>query len=402
MHMIHNRVRFMLCAWRGWLLLSLLLFAGAPAQAAPSPEVQKGLAWLQSQVQADGSLAGESTSLATPMQGRTETLVSLKLLASIPAPLVGAIAAITEDNTEYLARQAISLSLAGQNADAGINVLAARQNADGGFGGALGHESNPLDTAWALLAFKTANAATPVPGTLNYLQSVQDVDGSFHAAERSDIYTSVLALQALAAYTSQYALNTNIQATVSYLQAQQAASGAWADSPFLSAEAYLALHDFIPLSPTASALSAFLASKQLADGSWGGDPYATALALRALTLAGGAPANPSLSILRGKVVDAQTGLPLGGVAAALTGGASLNLLTQADGVFEFRDLPPGDYALQLTLANYGAISATTAIRAGQTQDMGVLRMSKVAGATTGTIEGKVPMPPPAKCLPARQ
>jgi len=379
----------MLCAWRGWLLLSLILFAATAAQAASSPEIQKGLAWLQSQVQADGSLAGESASLATPTQGRTETLTSLKLLATLPTPLVDAILANTADNTEYLARRIISSNLAGQNADADVTTLLARQNADGGFSCDSGFDSNPLDTAWALLALKALNVSAPVSGALNYLQSAQSIDGSFRIADRSDIYTSALALQALAAYSSQYALNANIQAAVSYLQAQQSATGGWADSPFLSAETYLALHDFIPQSPTASTLSSFLVSKQIADGSWDGDPYATALALRALILTGSAPANPSLSILRGKVVDAQTGLPLSGVAATLTGGAGVNLLTQADGVFEFRDLPPGDYALQLTLANYGAINAATATRSGQTQDMGVLRMSKSASATTGTVEGKI-------------
>lgn len=71
MRLIPESVKFMLCAWRGvaaGLFVSLLLFVGAPAQAAPSPEIQKGLDWLQAQVQADGSLAGESASLATSMQ----------------------------------------------------------------------------------------------------------------------------------------------------------------------------------------------------------------------------------------------------------------------------------------------------------------------------------------------
>jgi hypothetical protein len=378
----------------GWLgravevFFLVVLFNCSPAQAALSPEVQKGLNWLQSQVQADGSLAGEAASLATPLQSRNETLATLKQLATVPASLADVIAADSEDNTEYLARRAIALSMAGRDAALTIASLTAQQNADGGFGGAGGHESNPLDTAWALLALRASNTSVAA-GALSYLQSAQDVDGSFRTADHPDIYTSALALQALAAYSSQYTLSSNIQAAVAYLQTQQAATGVWDDSPFLSAQSYLALHDFIPQSPMATALPTFLVSKQLADGSWDGDLYVTALVLRALTLTASAPANPGLSILSGKVVDAQTGLPLSGVAAALTGGASVNLLTQADGVFEFRDLPPAEYALQLSLANYGAISATTATRAGQTQDIGVLLMSKSAGGTTGTVEGKV-------------
>jgi hypothetical protein len=371
----------------GLLIFTLLCFSLAHAQL--SPQIQKGVSWLQSQVQANGSLAAETASLATSHQNHSETQSALKALATPSTILSHALSVEQNNNTEDIARTLIALSQTGQADSAAQAELLARQNMDGGFGADAGHTSNPLDTAWAMLAIKASNAPGNLTGALNYLKSVQALDGSYLAADRSDPYTSALALQALAAYSSQYALETHIQATVTYLQTQQAAAGNWSDSPFLSAQTYVALHDFIPLNPTAPAVSSYLLSRQLADGSWNGDPYITALALRALGLTGDSPANPSLSALRGKVIDAQTGLPLMGVTAILSGGVSASGLTQAEGAFEFRDLPPGDYTLKLSLTDYGAINATTATRAGQTQDMGVLRMSKQAGATTGTVQGKI-------------
>lgn len=373
----------------GYALLALGLVFFNAAHAQLSPEIQKGLNWLQAQVQANGSLAAETASVATAHQNRSETQTALKRLATPSTVLSNALSSEQVNSTEDIARTLIAFAQTGQDSGAALAELSARQNMDGGFGADTGHTSNPLDTAWALLAIKAANAPGNLSAALNYLKSAQAIDGSYLAADRADPYTSALALRALAVYSSQYALDTNIQATVTYLQTQQAVAGNWGDSPFLSAQAYIALHDFIPLAPTAPALSTYLLSRQLADGSWSGDPYVTALALQALSMTGSLPANPGLSILRGKVVDAQTGLPLSGVTATLSGGASASQQTGTDGVFEYRDLPPGDHALQLSLANYATVNATTLTRAGQTQDMGVLRMSKAAGATTGTIQGKV-------------
>jgi hypothetical protein len=64
--------------------LGLLHAATAGAQAL-SPEVSRGLAWLQGQVQANGSLANEASSVATGLQSRTEAAQTFKLLSAIPA-----------------------------------------------------------------------------------------------------------------------------------------------------------------------------------------------------------------------------------------------------------------------------------------------------------------------------
>jgi hypothetical protein len=138
--------RFIRSLGRCYILTFMLFWLASPAQSAPSAEVQKGLVWLEAQVQSNGSLANESASLATPLQNRTEVLFAFKLLATVPTSLADAISADTEDNTEYLARRAIAMSMSGQNADAVIELLVARQNANGGFAGIPDHESSPLDT----------------------------------------------------------------------------------------------------------------------------------------------------------------------------------------------------------------------------------------------------------------
>ncbi|PYR27430.1 MAG: hypothetical protein DMF98_06000, partial [Acidobacteria bacterium] len=338
----------------------------------------------------DGTLANEGTSIATALQNRAEAAQTFKTLSALPANLTDVIASETEDNTEYLARRIVSLTLAGRDASALVTVLSARQNPDGGFGGGPGYDSNALDTAWALIAFKSANAIATLSPALGYLASAQASDGSYSAPVRPDVETTAIVVFALRVYASQFGTIAEIQRAVPYLLSQQSPAQQWSDSPFLTATAYEAIHDFVPLEPTASAVKTYLISRQAAEGSWdNGDPFSTALALRALRLSGTAPANPTLAIVRGKVVDGQTGFALDGAIAALTGPASPAPRTTSAGLFEFRDLPAGAYNLQLSLSQYGAITTTTQISGGQILDLGVLQMSKIQGATTGTVRGTV-------------
>jgi len=93
----------------------LLLSNGAVhAATAPSLEITKGLTWLQAQVQTPGTLKNETLSIATPIQSRTEALQTLKLLATPPTVLADLLAAETENNTEYLARRAVTCRVVDQ------------------------------------------------------------------------------------------------------------------------------------------------------------------------------------------------------------------------------------------------------------------------------------------------
>jgi hypothetical protein len=101
------------------------------------------------------------------------------------------------------------------------------------------------------------------------------------------------------------------------------------------------------------------------------------------------PPNPDYATIQGQVIDAQTGLPLSGVAVSLSGGASGALTTPSDGVFSFRNLGPGSYSLQLALINYATLSVSTVAGVGQRVDLGAFALAKSQGAATGTIRGTV-------------
>jgi hypothetical protein len=89
------------------------------------------------------------------------------------------------------------------------------------------------------------------------------------------------------------------------------------------------------------------------------------------------------------VIDAETGLPLSGVAVGLTGPVPNSLVTAGDGLFEFRELTPSAYAVALSLANYGALNTNTTVAQGQVVDLGTLQMSKADSAATGTVTGTI-------------
>jgi len=376
---------------RAWLYLFGLLWAATAQTQALSPEVSRGLLWLQSQVQLDGTLANEGTSIATALQNRTEAAQTLKTLSTLPANLADAIAGETEGNTEYLARRIASLALAGRDASALVSALSDRQNPDGGFGGGPGYDSNALDTGWALIALKSAKAFAPVSPALGYLISAQASDGSYSAPSRPDVEATAIAVLAQRLYASQFNdVIATVFRAVGYLLAQQSPVQLWGDSAFLTATAYEAIHDFVPLEPTATAVRGFLVPRQGSEGSWdSGDPFSSALALRALLLASTAPANPTLGIIRGRVIDSQTRIGLDGVTVTLSGPSNPILTATSAGSFEFRDLFPGTYTLQLSLDQYGVISFSTMLRAGQTVDFGAIELTRNGQATTGMVRGTV-------------
>jgi hypothetical protein len=369
---------------------ALAVIASPALAQQSSPEIARGLQWLSAQVQAGGTLANESSSIATPLQSRAEAAQTLKLLLALPSSLVDAIGADTEDNTEYLARRAVSLTLAGRDASATVALLASRQNPDGGFGGGQDYDSNALDTAWALIALHSSASLGPVPQALGYLGLAQAFDGSYSAPGRPDIETTAITVIALGLYASQFDSFAAIARAVPYLLAQQSPGQQWGNSAFLTATVYGAIHDFVPLQPTATAVRSFLAAQQGADGSWdSGDPFSTALALRALVLSATPPANPTLGIVKGRVIDSQTKLGLDGVAVTLSGPSNPVPTATSSGSFEFRDLFPGTYTLQLTLNQYGVITFSTTLRPGQTLDFGAIAFTKNGQTTTGTVRGTV-------------
>lgn len=370
----------------GWFALSLPAAAG----------VSEGASWLSSQANADGSFGGTTTSLATPAQSTAEALRAYQALgqqAQSPFnPALGFLNADTDVNTELLARKIVVNALAGNDVSALVNTLVAHQNVDGGFGDQPGYDSSVFDTAYALeaLAIARYSAGQVVPGAVGFLFNRQQADGGFAVGGNdTSVFVTAQAMRALWHYRDQYSqVPIALNKAQDYLLASRDASGSWGES-FNTALSLLALIPYLPDTATVSNSISSLQAAQLANGSWNNDPYTTALALQALYLAGLPQPNPDYVTIKGKVVDAQTDLPLSGVTVSLSGATSASLVTQSDGVFEFLKLPAGTFNLQLTVANYASLSASTLANVGQTLDFGVLTLVKSESATTGTIKGTV-------------
>jgi hypothetical protein len=80
-----------------WLCAFGLLHGATARAQGLAPEVSRGLAWLQGQIRADGSLANEGSSVATGLQSRAGAAQTFKLLSAIPVSLTDAIAGETDE-----------------------------------------------------------------------------------------------------------------------------------------------------------------------------------------------------------------------------------------------------------------------------------------------------------------
>ncbi|HEY6241151.1 MAG TPA: carboxypeptidase regulatory-like domain-containing protein, partial [Burkholderiales bacterium] len=374
---------------RARVVLGLAVLAGllcsAPALGL-SPEISRGLTWLQGQVQADGTLANEASSVATALQDRSETAQALAALAILPSNLADAIASEPDSSTEYLARQVVALIAAGRGASAQINLILTRRNGDRGFGGGPGFESNPLDTAWAVLALARAGqgAGTPANDARAYLMASLQSDGGVAAANDAlRIEYSAAALYALQT-TGDGSTATTIRALSAWLLQRQGVDGSWQGDTYLTALSVIAVVPTMSDQSVRAAASGFLLARQGAAGSWSDDPFLTAVALRALSIGSASPAAASLT---GKVIDQSTNSPLAGVNISVNGAVSALATTNGDGRFTLANLAAGAYSAQLARAGYGGATVSYTIFAGQTLDAGTIALAQIAA--TGIVRGRV-------------
>lgn len=341
------------------LWLTWLLCFGSAVHAQIDSALQKGLSWLQMQIQPNGQLSAEATSPALPKQVRAEVATTFKTFSQpLPAALLTATEAAGGGTTEYLARNALSRQAHDSTDAAALDALILLQNTDGGFGAAAGLPSNSQDTAWALMALASNRAATPVATqALAWLKN-QQVNGAWLLMPDGDSFvTTSLAAQAFNAYRQQPGGQVTRNLARTWLLGQRNTSQTWADD-LRTAQALLAV---IPgLTNVADAQSAMdaLRNSQRADGSWGGDPYVTALALRALFLASQPIINPgtATSSLEVFVTDRSTHQPVANAfvylsvlnADGMTFDVVLEAKTDAAGFARIIGIEPGRLALQVS------------------------------------------------------
>ncbi|HEY2395193.1 MAG TPA: carboxypeptidase regulatory-like domain-containing protein, partial [Rudaea sp.] len=367
-------------------LVACLAFLGFgfTSATAQTPDSTKGVAWLAAQVQNDGSLANEASSIATPFQGREETLLTLCKLATAPAALASAIAANADDDTEYVARRALAAAAAGQASISDVAALLARQNADGGWGLTPGYQSDALDTAIALQALSAANASSAVAANGFAYLSLARLSDAGWGVNQSSAYVTANVLFAAGLWPSQ---GTTIASTAAtWLLGARNAGQEYGDS-FDNALALLSLsaqaNQGAALSPLISALGA----TQLADGSWADDPYVTAVALRAVWYADQPPVTSSTGDVIGVVVDQAGSQPVAGASIRLAENAGISVTTAADGTFHLSSVPAATYTLQVSRSGYQSRTASISVSAGQTLNIGSIALSAIS--TTVTLSGLV-------------
>lgn len=374
------------------LALALVALVLLSARAG-SPEVSRGLAWLQSQVGADGALAGDARG-AHPLQALSETVRTLATLSgpSAVTPSTAArLAAEVGDNTEWMARAALALRTAGRRSETLEASLRTRQAADGGFpaSAAPTEPSTLLDTLWAhdALALADGGSFAGAARARAWLRAVQQDDGGM-AGESAGARVQSTAL-AVQAFTLGAAADAAQQAAVlpmvAWLADRQQADGSWHGSVYLTA---LGLHALTLQGADSAARGTarqWLVAAQSADGSWSGDAFLTAIALRAL--AAEPPATPVAAALAGRVVDAASGQPLAGATVEVSGAAAQAATSGAQGAFRFSGLAAGRYELRVALAGYATLTRPVQLAAGQHLDLGLLTLA--GASTTGTIRGQV-------------
>lgn len=375
---------------RSGLALALLVPLAALAQVGP--EASRGLAWLQAQVRPDGALASEASSVATPLQARSEALRTLQLLgapAGAQAPLQAAIALDTDESSEYLARRAFALAAGSQAQQQLLARLLGRQDpVDGGYGGELDFGSNALDTALVLLAQRAAGAApdTTVANALAYLAASRNADGSYSSNGQVDIHATLQVLQAASGWSGQLATASITAPAQQWLLAQR--NGALEFGSVLhNAQALATLSGLTAQPAVLQPLADALKVAQSADGSWNGDPYLTAVAVRALYLLTQAPPPVTTAALRGVVVDAATGAALEGVTVQLLAAATQATVSDAAGQFSFPGAPAAGVTLRFAKIGYAGRDVAVTLSAGQSLNVGAVPIAPAA--LTATLSGVV-------------
>jgi len=380
----------------GWFLLIVLVLLGAaarPAMAAVSPEISKGAAWLQGQIGADGTLAQPALPQATSIQAETEAvtaLAALGLAPSIPAGLLDRLSqlATPTQETESLARAALALKAAAGDSSRSMDVLSARQNADGGWGVDAGSTSTSIDTLWGCYAL-SAHTAQGAPAAAAWLLAVQDQDGGMRGASAGQrIQDTALAIAALQPAISDFQIQSAVLRMGTWLGNAAGVDGSWRGSIYLTA---MGLHA-LTLQATHASVRAqaqqWLLARQSSDGSWEGDPFLTAVVLRALATV--PPEQPRAGSISGQVLDAPQGAGIAGVQVELAGALPQVKVTDGNGRFIFSDLSAGNYTVRIGSAPYTPIQLNVAVAQGQDVDLGSISLASAGPVqTTGAIQGQV-------------
>ena len=370
-------------------MAAIALGAGVLAFAAPA-DVARGVAWLQAQVQTDGSLPGPLTEGAH-QQARCETAATLIKLAGNSAQVASLLAALESPDraTETAAcwqrlRQKLGQTTLG--ADLGNRRVSSQGYAAYGSASA----PNALDTGWALQAQLQNLSSTDREHLVAWLQTTQDRDGGFAVAGRADLIATAAILRGLegeaATSAAAAALATK---SAAWLLAQRNPEGNWLNDVSSTALVFEAVHPYSGAKPdVAAAVASYLASRQDSDGSWQGDAYVTAIALRALALTSAPALDPTLGGLRVMFVDSRTGTPVPGVLLrSVSGGISET--SSASGAISLTNIPAISYQFLSSASGFATVSFGATLVPSEIVDLGTIQLVAATNSTRSIVSGTV-------------
>lgn len=369
---------------------------GITSAHAQTPELTSALNYLSSSQNPDGSWGGEA-SLMPSLPSTVSVLNAYKAMSQADAPsyqpALSWLQSQSLNTTDYLSERILILT--GQN---DTNTLLSYF--DYGWGGYAGYDTNILDTALALHALKSVsytgtNIITPA---ISRLISSQNSDGGWafrpstcsgcNDSDQSNVYMTAIVSRALQQFPQSTSTATAINKATSYLKAHQNPDGGFG-TVYGTSLAYMALAGVTTDGTVLGSAINYLKSAQGANGSWLDDPYQTALAVSALSFSENytpPPPPPTTGAVKGKVVDASTGQPLGGVSVVISG-TSFIVVTDSTGAFSLADIPQGSYQIQFSIIGYTSSAASVTVTAGSIKDIGNVSLKSTTGIIKGTITG---------------
>lgn len=399
-----SRIRvFLVSVWM--LLVSSVAMNSEANSSGNSDDISRGLAWLSSQQQADGSFRN-NLSTATDWQASTEALQAFASAGQLDhlntQTLATYLAGLNIPETELLSRRISASLLLGQPFTDDLATLELRQNSNGGFGDEDGFDSSVYDTLFALqvLANNSQNNEQPIYYAIEYLKGQQQSDGSFPLeGNLGSMPLTAQTLVSLRPYLFRFDVGSIVNRAQSYLLNHLDTQN--------SAESWEIAQVLLAITPltTDPALYQFalnrLSSSQLSDGSWSQDVYSTALAVKALQQLQDTAqiTDPAQSGLTGVVLSQNTLQPMINVRVTLTG-RNISVLSSSDGHFSMTNIQPGDFVLTYESDGYYPVTQSGKLNEGQRIDLGSVFLTP--RPDFGIIRGQVTDASSANPLPGVQ
>lgn len=381
-------------------LIGLGIICSIVSQTAQA-DIEKGKQWLK---------ANQTSQIANELQTIQEVKHTLaQLQTQLQQTDINTLLE-QEDSTEGLVRLILLSHSQNQPANTAWQKILANQNEDGGFGHLADWQSNPLDTAYVLIALNQSNYINSLTAeqqnkwqqtiskALHYLTTQQQTDGKYQIHALDDLYTNSYVLSAFTPYLKQYGQYIpTAQRLVNYLQNQQSANATWSKLTnnkglFLDALVAESLYPYQSSENSQTFKQNFsnrVLALQNSDGSWQQDAYVTALVLRTLDNLQKPIVNPTTSAISLTVIDAETGIGLPNVQLQTQTGSVQNIALTSDnnGNIIAQDTKAGAYQFTLQLAGYAPVSFNLNLKQGEQINLEQIKLAKVSNQEIAQIQG---------------